>query len=67
MASFNQKIMRDYFITYNDTKTVTVTDIDAAHARETIKKVIPNVNKINSTFPIPKLKKKKATKNKNRR
>lgn len=51
--------MRDYFITYNGNKTVTITDISAEHARETLKKTIPSVTVINSTVIIPKQKKKK--------
>ena len=54
--------MRDYFITYNGGKTVTITDIDAEHARETLKKTIPSVTKINSTVIIPKCKKLKKQK-----
>lgn len=49
--------MRDYFITYNGDKTVTITDIDAAHARETLQRVIPGVKVINTTVIIPKPKK----------
>ncbi len=51
--------MRDYLITYNGDKTVTITDIDAVHARETLKKTILNITVINSTVIIPKCKKKK--------
>lgn len=49
--------MRDYFITYNNDKTVTITDISAEHARNTLKKTILNVTVINSTVIIPKVKK----------
>ena len=45
--------MRDYIINYNDCKTVTVTAIDAPHARETLKKAMPGII-INSTIKIPK-------------
>ena len=43
--------MRDYIINYNDCKTVTVTAIDAPHARETLKKAMPGII-INSTIKI---------------
>lgn len=45
--------MKDYIINYNDCKTVTVTAIDADHARASLKKVMPNIT-INSTIKIPK-------------
>jgi len=44
--------MTNYLINYNDCKTTIVTAIDAIHARETLKKVMPNI-KINSTVKIP--------------
>jgi len=45
--------MRNYLINYDDCKTVTVTAIDADHAREALRKIMPNIN-INSTIRIPK-------------
>lgn len=45
--------MRNYVINYNDCKTTIVTAIDAVHARETLKKVMPDIT-INSTIPVPK-------------
>lgn len=49
--------MNNYFITYNNDKTVTVTDISAEHARNTLRKVIKNITIINSTVKLPKIKK----------
>lgn len=60
--------MNKYFITYNDEKTVTITDISAEQARATLKKVITGVFKINATVKIRKdgqLSKVRVTKNKN--
>lgn len=45
--------MKDYIINYNDCKTVTVTAIDADHARASLKKVMPSIT-INSTIKVPK-------------
>ena len=53
--------MQDYLITYNKTKTVVITHISPAHARETLRKVIPNVTEINSTIVLPKKDNKNRT------
>lgn len=44
--------MNNYFITYNSGKTVTITDITADHAKNTLKRVIPNVTVINSCIKL---------------
>jgi len=46
--------MNKYFITYNDEKTVTITDISAEHARATLKRTFTGVFKINATVKIRK-------------
>lgn len=46
--------MNKYFITYNDGKTVTITDISADHARATLKRTITGVFVINATVKIRK-------------
>lgn len=55
--------MHDYYITYSvppinssdsGIRNTTVTQIDAAHARSTLKKVIPNIIKIFSCIRIKK-------------
>lgn len=48
--------MRDYTITYDDNKTVTVKGRDAENARANLKKAMPNV-KIKSTKIKTKIKK----------
>lgn len=52
--------MRDYVITYDTAteknKVVTVTDIDAAHAKATLKRVMPGIE-IRSSSIVPKKKK----------
>lgn len=52
--NLNNDNMNSYFITYNGTKTVTITDLDAEHARGTLKKTIPGVLVINSTIKLKK-------------
>lgn len=49
--------MNNYFITYNNGKTVTITDISAEHARNTLKKTLIGVTIINSTIKLSKIKK----------
>lgn len=59
--------MNKYFITYNNERSVTITDISAEHARLTLKKVITGVFVINATVKIRKdgkLTKKRINKNK---
>ena len=46
--------MNNYLITYNGGKTVTVTDIDAPHAKATLKRVIPNILSIDACIKIKK-------------
>ena len=49
-----QTNMKDYLITYNGGSTVTITDIDADHAKATLKSVVTNVTVINSCVPLKK-------------
>ena len=46
--------MNNYLITYNGGKTVTITDIDAPHAKATLKRVIPSIMVINSCIKVKK-------------
>lgn len=47
--------MTDYLITYNNGKSVTITDITADHAKATLKRVIPNVTIINSCVKLKRI------------
>lgn len=56
--------MTDYFITYVKTnedinRTVTVTALDASHARDTLKRVMPGII-IKTCLKIPKTKRKSS-------
>lgn len=46
--------MVDFLITYNNGKTVIITDISADRARNTLKSSISNVIVINSTIKLSK-------------